>query len=63
MKYQRFHYLPKKYQRNPVAGSILAKNLDEAKTVLANDLPHLSLWTWDEEKEGWKLEHGEDPEA
>jgi hypothetical protein len=57
------HWLQYKYQRPLVAGSILVNDIDEAKAKLANDLPHLSLWTWDEEKEGWKLEHGEDPEA
>lgn len=62
MKYQRFHYLPNKYQRNPVGGSILAKNLEEAKTLLANVLPQISLWTWNDEEEKWNLEHGENPE-
>jgi hypothetical protein len=63
MKLLRVHWLPNRYQRPLVAGSILVKDIDEAKAKLANDLPHISLWTWDEATEGWKLEHGEDPET
>jgi len=63
MKLTRYHWLPNKYQKPLIAGSFLAKDLDEITLRLGKDLEHVSLWTWDEKLEGWKLEYGKDPEA